>query len=322
VADYLSMLDAELRGAPFNKTAHRRALSAALNQRSDGPIERKHQNISAILIELGYPYVSGYKPLGNYQSLLFDVVKERVTGDRELLALFAHNAMEPAVVPTVDNILGRLEERPEPTAPRYGRVAERDGRELRVTGTINYLEREARNSSLGRAGEEFVIEFERARLIAHGENKLADRVDHASRTKGDGLGFDIHSFDVDGRDRLIEVKTTGYGKATPFFVSRNELRVSQAQAELYHLYRVFQFRSDPRLYSIKGSSRNWVHVPWESAFDLEDEVVVVAEAIGHALDDLDLVVHAFETPGVDRISAVIDDALGMPTEVPGERPER
>lgn len=253
VADYLSMLDAELRGVAFNKTAHRRALSASLNERSDGSIERKHQNISAILIELGYPYVSGYKPLGNYQSLLFDVVKERVLGDRELTEAVARNVVEPAVVPTVDDILGRLEERPEPAAPRYGRVAESDGSQLRVIGTVNYLEREARNSSLGRAGEEFVIEFERARLKAHGESTLADRVDHVSRTKGDGLGFDVHSFDVDGRDRFIEVKTTGYGKATPFFVSRNELRVSRAQAEIYHLYRVFQFRSDPRMYSIKGA---------------------------------------------------------------------
>jgi len=61
VAAYLDMLDQELRGISFNKSDARRRLAVMLNGRSEGAIERKHQNISAILIELGFPYVSGYK---------------------------------------------------------------------------------------------------------------------------------------------------------------------------------------------------------------------------------------------------------------------
>ena len=34
---------------------------------------------------------------------------------------------------------------------------------------VNYLEREARNSALGRAGELFVVKYERARLIDIGK---------------------------------------------------------------------------------------------------------------------------------------------------------
>ena len=51
VADYFDMLDHEVRGRDYNKSAHRRRLAALLNHRTDGAIERKHQNISAILIE-------------------------------------------------------------------------------------------------------------------------------------------------------------------------------------------------------------------------------------------------------------------------------
>ena len=69
VADYFKMLDNELRGIHYNKTEHRRALSILLNTRSDGSIERKHQNISAVLIDQGFPYIAGYKPLRNYQQL-------------------------------------------------------------------------------------------------------------------------------------------------------------------------------------------------------------------------------------------------------------
>src|SRR5262245_4087233 len=74
VASYFEMLDAGLRGDPFNKTAYRNALLKVLNNRPAGAVERKHQNISAILIEEGVPYITGYKPLGNYQRLLREVV--------------------------------------------------------------------------------------------------------------------------------------------------------------------------------------------------------------------------------------------------------
>ena len=66
VADYLHMLTLELSGQSFNKTEHRRNLLQKLKNRSGGAVERKHQNISAVLIAHGWPYVSGYKPLGNY----------------------------------------------------------------------------------------------------------------------------------------------------------------------------------------------------------------------------------------------------------------
>src|SRR4051812_14170788 len=64
-----------------------------------------------------------------------------------------------------------------------------------------------------------------------------------------------------------------------------------------------------------GSSRIWLQRTLEGAFDLQDEVGVVAEAVRLALDDLDLVVDAFEPAGVDRIAAVIDDPLLMPAQV-------
>ena len=62
VADYFRMLQLELTGRKYNKTEHRRALMEQLNDRSDGSVELKHQNISAVLIEMGIPYIDGYKP--------------------------------------------------------------------------------------------------------------------------------------------------------------------------------------------------------------------------------------------------------------------
>jgi len=59
---------------------------------------------------------------------------------------------------------------------------------------------------LGEEGEEFVIKYERMRLIHDGKEKFPDQIQWISKEKADGLGFDILSRNTDGSDRFIEVK--------------------------------------------------------------------------------------------------------------------
>lgn len=249
VDDYLEMLESELAGTAYSKAAHRRALKRRLIERSDPSIEFKHANISAALIDAGLQYIDGYKPRFNYQGLLVEVISERLERKPRLFDIAAADADRPMAVPEVDDILATLTDPP--------RRARRDLRIEKarpvVRLTTNYVEREARNRSLGDAGEMFVLNFERARLIASGKESLASRIEHTSKISGDHEGFDILSFERDGRDRLIEVKTTKYGIDTPFFVSRNELAVSEARANCYQVYRLFAFRLRPKLFTLPGS---------------------------------------------------------------------
>ena len=249
VADYFSMLVGELAGKPYSKTDHRRHLLPLLQRRSEQSIEFKHANISAVLIELGFPYISGYKPRSNYQRLLYEVVSKRLNSYQELLQLAAVDVERPVNVPTVNDILQALTAPPRPVSHSH-RVAERKSTYL--PAPVNYLEREARNRILGEAGEEFVINFERARLIKLGCDSLASKIEHIAKTRGDAEGFDVLSYEKSGAERFIEVKTTKYGPYTPFFVSRNEVRISKDHAKFYHLYRVYAFRSDPRLFALHG----------------------------------------------------------------------
>lgn len=254
MADYFAMLGHELRGEPYNKREHNRRLQGQLNARSAGAIEFKHANISAILIELGYPYIDGYKPRSNYQDLLKDEVVVRLDKDRGI-AIAAQQIvdapftgipmvreMEDVFIPTParERVAGTYERRVSRTHPIRG---------------VNYLEREARNAALGEAGERFVLEVEHRRLWQEGKRKLAERIEHVSRTRGDGLGYDIISFENDGRERLVEVKTTSFGAMTPFFASAREVSTSEAEADKYHLYRVIKFRSAPRIFTLPGSLR-------------------------------------------------------------------
>ncbi len=261
VADYFDMLDLELRAVPYNKSEHRRRLARLLNRRTDGAIERKHQNISAVLIELGFAYIPGYKPLCNYQQLLFEVVSDRLDRSEPLIQLVKAQVAAPATLPRIDDILASMvpPPAPDPEARRYrsDHVRERPAPRVRV----NYLAVEARNRSLGAAGEEFVLRFETARLMRAGCERLAAKVEHISETRGDGLGFDVLSFETSGEERFIEVKTTAYGASAPFFVTTNEVRVSRQVDERYHLYRAFDFRRRAKLFSKQG--------PLDTSFHLE-----------------------------------------------------
>jgi hypothetical protein len=250
VADYFDMLGKELTGVRYNKTAHRHQLMALLDSRSEQSIEFKHANINAVLIELGFPYISGYKPRSNYQRLLYDVVADRLAATPQLLNAAAADADQPIAVPEIDDILSILTNPPKPAEPRS---AVKDLSQQRAALPINYLEREARNRSLGDAGEEFVLNFERARLIHAGQEILASKIEHTSHVQGDAAGFDILSFETSGRERLIEVKTTKYGRETPFFVSRNEVDISESRATDYHLYRLFAFRASPQIFTLTGA---------------------------------------------------------------------
>lgn len=254
VTDYLAMLDAEVRGSAYSKTAHRRALRAVLENRSEAAIERKHMNISAILRNSGRPFIDGYKPYGNYQQLLADVVEERLSLNHPLLELVEREASLPAALPSITDLLSIWDVAPAGETAAHDQINEPSTSTLRPTSGFkkDYLAIEANNRSLGRAGEELVLEYEAQRLQAAGAARLADRIEHVSATQGDGLGFDILSFNADGRERLIEVKTTSFGKRTPFFVTRNEIECSKARSEDYHIYRLFTFRRTPRLFGLQG----------------------------------------------------------------------
>jgi hypothetical protein len=116
----------------------------------------------------------------------------------------------------------------------------------------DYAAREARNSSLGKAGEELVVKFEQHRLSKLGRDNLAAKIEHVSKTQGDGLGFDVLSFDADGRERFIEVKTTAFAKETPFFASSSELQFARSNAGQFVLYRLFEFKKQPKCFTLSG----------------------------------------------------------------------
>jgi hypothetical protein len=256
VADYFDMLEAELLGKTYKKSGHRKSLIPQLAGRSEGSIEFKHQNVSGVLVELGLPYIEGYKPRSNYQSILATQVEafldQRPGYLQKMAAAPVFNPTQPKSVakPNLDEV---IEDPPEtifaPTTtakPWLSRKARK----------IDFAERDAANLQLGKLGEQFVFDLERYRLNLAGRDDLAQKVVWASRDIGDGLGFDIISFDeADDSERMLEVKATGLGKFFPFYVTSNEVRCSEDIPQQFQLFRVFDFGKKPRLYILHGSLR-------------------------------------------------------------------
>lgn len=114
------------------------------------------------------------------------------------------------------------------------------------------------NGIKGTLGEEAVVINEKERLISLGRQDLADTVEWVSKTKGDGLGYDIESWKVSGQieeKMYIEVKTTTGPIGTPFDISANEIEVSKELGDKYYIYRIFgieKVTTKINFYIIKG----------------------------------------------------------------------
>jgi len=261
VADYFSMLDAEVLGIPYKKSEHRRLLIPRLGGRSDGSVEFKHSNVSGVLVDMGLPYIEGYKPRSNYQNILFTEVEAFLDQRPEFLEQWA---IAPALNPTQvvraanwnpDEIIVAPPEITHQSLPTQKPWLSRKGKR------IDFAERDLRNRQTGDIGEKFVFDLEQYRLNQAGRDDLAQKVVWASKDMGDGLGFDILSHDeIDGSEQMLEVKTTGLGKLSPFYVTSNEVRCSENIPSQFKLFRVFDITRSAKLYILHGSLREKCHL--------------------------------------------------------------
>jgi hypothetical protein len=246
VADYFQMLELEARGEPFSKAERNAELRRHIDRRSRGSVELKHQNISAILDELGLPFIRGYKPRGNVQELLREVVREQVERQRARLVSIVDD-FEATTSPAERSYVGVLVDPPSPPE-----LVAASSTRSRIPRKLDFASRDERNRALGRAGEEWVMGYEAMRLGESGFPELVPQVSWVAEELGDGAGYDIQSFTDADFERYIEVKTTNGGPLTPFVVSANELMFSKEAASSFFLYRLFQYSSRPQIFMLRG----------------------------------------------------------------------
>jgi hypothetical protein len=220
--------------------------------RSVKSVERKFQNISAVLERLGLPWIPGLAPLRNFQNALIQAVESQVIEiwTTDLVGeSTASEATEPKVL--------FIEEAPTLEGPVVSNSSELE----RVARKFDPALRDLRNRKTGHGGEELVYRSEIARLNAVGRSDLASKVKWVSQEEGDGAGYDIRSYENDGSERFYEVKTTIGHRRTPFFLSRNERDFAEEAPNQFRIFRLYEFGNSPRSFLISP--------PLESALILE-----------------------------------------------------
>jgi hypothetical protein len=242
VADYFNMLADEIAAKDYNKSEHRRALQELIG-RDPGSIERKHQNISAVLERLGLRFIRGYKPLAHFQNALLNAVERYLSSNGQ--AIFSFTSAVPDHVAEVNALwIG--------PPPQVDSNDHKEPEALRqLVRKFDPAERDARNRKLGKQGEELVFMHEQQRLRSADRIDLAKKVEWTSEVRGDGAGYDIRSFNPDGSERLIEVKTTNGPAKTPFFLSENERAFSDQRPDAFRLMRLYSFVEKPSAFELR-----------------------------------------------------------------------
>lgn len=122
--------------------------------------------------------------------------------------------------------------------------------------SIDFEGEAKKNSRLGKRGEDVVVEYEKIMLITAGREDLADKVKTTREIAGNAERFDVLSYDKEGNEKYIEVKTTTGGLNNIFYISENEVEFSEKYEDKYYLYRVYDFDEktmSAKLNIIKGA---------------------------------------------------------------------
>ncbi|WP_417860366.1 DUF3883 domain-containing protein [Winogradskyella sediminis] len=214
-------------------------------------------------IDYAYTPVKGRIENVSHFNNMCDIIKPIIVKDQELLRL--HNARltadclidENHNILTQDFIYAVASHLDTETILEPGDATQIDIQTLVTSGInvtttnisfngsiTNHIQNNKENKRIGDLGELFVIEIERDKLNKANKPKLAKKVAHHAKDLGDGLGYDVLSFDTDGNKMFIEVKATKSDKNTPFFITRNELERSKQEQDNFFIYRVYNFNDE------------------------------------------------------------------------------
>lgn len=121
----------------------------------------------------------------------------------------------------------------------------------------NFIKLNEIKTEFGKKCEEIVYRYEIERLKKEGREDKSKEVVWSSKEEGDGLGYDIKSFEnVNGNyeEIYIEVKGTNKKVTEPFDITINEVIFSEKNKDHYYIYRIGKANTEsPEVCIIKGS---------------------------------------------------------------------
>lgn len=150
---------------------------------------------------------------------------------------------------------GDIDELQETGAAGFNVIFEEDGathkkKEKKYTGIAkkpDYEEIQKAKNKTGALGEEIVMDI----LTREAEEAGLKAPIHASKEEGDGLGYDIRSWDKDGKEVHVEVKASKDNYADGFEMSYNEVAASLDPNYKYSIYRIYGLNTKTKECKVK-----------------------------------------------------------------------
>ena len=147
--------------------------------------------------------------------------------------------------------------------------AKRKKRKSGVSNNSQPTRRYSKSSDkVGRVGEEYVFNAEKDTLMKAGRKDLASKVIwHRNYPENRTPGWDITSFETNGEEKFIEVKSTTGKGITSVILTPNEWKMAQTHSNgnKYQIYLVSKVLAKPQVHVLKNPAK-WVN---EGTLDLE-----------------------------------------------------
>ena len=126
------------------------------------------------------------------------------------------------------------------------------------------------SKKVGDAGERYVYEYEKNKLLSWGMENLANKIVKQYEDLSTFPGYDIQSFDEGGNEIYIEVKSTK-GKSKNYFeISENEINAARSLGKNYFIYQVTSALTEPKISTVIND-----------LFDFADKNKILIEPMVH-----------------------------------------
>ncbi len=204
----------------------------------------KESNVLGINVLLFYKAKEEDQKFTYYGPLTFiDEYKDSSQNRRFIFKLNSWNGIKNRIidsskVPVLSTSPGKHATLRIQQPPTTFNSSQNNSENMNRNGKFRSVKDGVENKKLGDSGEELVMKWEREKLKNYPD--LLKKLERVSE-KNDYLGYDIRSFDTNGKEIYIEVKTTKGGKSSSFIVTSNEYMTSRKYATKYKLYRLYNY---------------------------------------------------------------------------------
>lgn len=142
-----------------------------------------------------------------------------------------------------------------------------------TSNKTNYALTELKKAIQGERAENLVMLFEKDKLEKSGRPDLAKMVEQVSKTQGDGLGYDILSFNENGEQIYIEVKSKKhFNNIIDFYLTENEFRFLNANLNSF-IYYVYDIYENPKIHITTLSRLKKLGNDWNNPILYRIEIV-------------------------------------------------